>query len=47
MCNLKYDVNELIYPTETDSQREQICDCQGMGGDRIRSLEFTEINYYT
>ena len=22
MCNLKYDTNELIYKTETDSQRE-------------------------
>ena len=22
MCNLKYDTNELIYKTETDSQTE-------------------------
>ena len=30
MSNLKYDTNELIYETETDSQnREQTCGCQG------------------
>ena len=33
MWNLKYDVKELIYKTETNSQRAQVCDCQGMGGD--------------
>ena len=38
MWNLKYDTNELIYETETDSQkqthghREQTCGCQGGGG---------------
>ena len=33
MWNLKYDTNELIYETETDSQaREQTCGCQGAGG---------------
>ena len=25
MWNLKYDINEFIYETETDSQREQTC----------------------
>ena len=34
MCNLKYDTNELIYKTETDSQREQTGGCQGGGGLR-------------
>ena len=23
MCNLKYDINELIYKTETDSQTQK------------------------
>ena len=38
MWNLKYDTNELIYETKTDSQkqthghREQTCGCQGGGG---------------
>ena len=31
MWNLKYDTNEPIYKTETDSHREQTCDCQGGG----------------
>ena len=31
--NLKYDINELIHETETDSQhREQTCGCRGGGG---------------
>ena len=29
MQNLKYDANELIYKTETDSAKEQTCGCQG------------------
>ena len=29
MWNLKYDTNEPIHETETDSQTEQICGCQG------------------
>ena len=29
MWNLKYDINEFIYETETDSHREQTCGCQG------------------
>ena len=31
MWNLKYDTNEVIYETETDSQREQTCGCQSRG----------------
>ena len=30
--NLKYDSNEPIYKTETDSQREQTCGCKGEEG---------------
>ena len=33
MWNLKYDTNEHIYETETDSQREQTCGCKGGGGN--------------
>ena len=33
--NLKYDTGELIYETETDSQREQTCGCQEGGGVRV------------
>ena len=32
MWNLKYDTNEFIYETETDSQREQTGGGQGGGG---------------
>ena len=35
MWNLKYDTDELIYKTETDSQKQkQTCGCQeeGVGG---------------
>ena len=37
MWNLKYDINEFIYETETDSHREQTCSCQGEGenGERM------------
>lgn len=28
MQNLKYDTNELIYKTETDSHREKTCGCE-------------------
>ena len=31
MWNLKYHTNEPIYETETDSNRERICGCQGAG----------------
>ena len=32
MWTLKYDTNELIYETQTDSHREQSYGCQGGGG---------------
>ena len=32
MWNLKYDINELIYETETDSQRGRTGGCQGGEG---------------
>ena len=43
-------MNELIYETERDSQREQICGCQGEG--RVRegwtgSPGLADANYYT
>ena len=31
MWNLKYDTNEPVYKTETDSRREQTCGCRGGG----------------
>ena len=34
LWNLKYNTNEPIYKTETDSQRKPTCDCQGEGGWR-------------
>ena len=41
MWNLKYGTNEPIYKTETDSQREQICCCQGEGGrEWMQTLAF-------
>ena len=49
MWNLRYDMNELIYNTETDSQREQTCGCQrgkGMGQGWIGSLGLADANYY-
>ena len=42
MWNLKYDTNELIHETETDSHREQTCGCQGgreWGKDGVRVLD--------
>ena len=40
MWHLKYGTNELIYETETDRHRQQICDCTGGGvrEGRIGSL---------
>ena len=40
MWHLKYGTNELIYETETDRHRQQICDCTGRGTreGRIGSL---------
>ena len=36
--NLKYDTDELTYETETDSQTEKTCGCQGVEEAWIRSL---------
>ena len=47
--NLKYDTNEHVNETNTDSQREQTCDWQGGGGlgeGRIGSLGLTDPSYY-
>ena len=47
MWSLKYD--KLIYKTETDSQGEQTCGCQGRGGvgeGSIGSLGLADANYY-
>ena len=50
MWNLKYDTNEIIYETETDSEtqrhREQTCGCQGVGEGWIGSLGLADVNYY-
>ena len=50
MQNLKYDTNELIYKTETDSKTQrQTCGCQGgeMEGEGwIGSLGLVDANYY-
>ena len=50
MCNLKYDTNELIYETETNSQTKRI-DLwlprgRGLGEEWTRSLGLTDANYY-
>ena len=51
MWDLKYDTNELIYETETDSKtqnREQTCGCQGgVGEGWIESLGLADANYYS
>ena len=48
--NLKYDTNELIYETETDSQTyKQTCGCQGrvwVEEGWIGSLRLADANYY-
>ena len=48
MWNLKYDTNEHIYGTETDSQRAQTCGRQGGrgGGGWMGSLGLADANYY-
>ena len=49
MWNVKYDTNEHIYETETDSQTEQTCGCQGGGAEgegRIGSLGLADANWY-
>ena len=48
MWNLKYDINELIQETETDSQTEQTRGCQGEGGREGWEWELglADANYY-
>ena len=50
MGNLKYDTNEFIYETETDSQIERLdlwLPSRGRGGRGwTGSLELTDANYY-
>ena len=50
MWNLKYDTNELLYKTETDSQTQRT-DLRlprggGVGEGWIGSLGLAEANYY-
>ena len=46
--NLKYDTNELIYETETDSQtqRTDLWLPGGLGEGRTGSLGLADTNYY-
>ena len=49
MWNLKYNTNENIYGTETDSHREETCSYQGEGGvgkGRIKGLGLIDASYY-
>ena len=49
MWNLKHDINELIYETETDRHREQTSGCQRggeVGEGRTGSLGLGNANYY-
>ena len=49
MWNLKYNTNEHIYETETDSHREETCSYQGGGGvgkGRIKGLGLIDASYY-
>ena len=49
MWNLKYDTNELIYQTETDSQTQRTtCGCQREGAweGRTGSLGLADANCY-
>ena len=51
MWNQKYDTNEPVYRTETDSQtRITDCGCQegrGAGVGWIGSLGLVDVSYYT
>ena len=50
MWNLKYDTNELIYKTETDSQTENrlvVAKGRGVGEDWIGNLGLADANDYT
>ena len=44
----KYDTNELLYETETDSQRLVVAKGEGRGVEkgRIESLGLANANYY-
>ena len=47
MWNLKYDSNEPLYETETDSHTEQTCGCPdgGVAGEEwTGSLELVDAN---
>ena len=49
MWNLKYNTNENIYGTETDSHREETCSYQGedgVGKGRIKGLGLIDASYY-
>ena len=47
MWNLKYNTNELIYETETDSQTQKTDLPRDRGGERwIGSLGLADTNYY-
>ena len=50
MWNLKYDTNEIVYKTETDSQRTDFW-LPGVRGDEgeqgTGNLGLVDVNYYT
>ena len=50
MWNLKYDTNEPIYETETDSQTSRtdlwLSRVKGVGEGRTGSLGLADANYY-
>ena len=46
MWNLKYDTNELIYKTETDTNIEnRLVVAKGVGGGMAGNLELADANY--
>ena len=46
--NLKYDTNEPIYETETNSQTERAsCSCQGGWVEGRIGLGLAHVSYYT
>ena len=49
MCNLKYDTNELIYETKTDSDTENrvvVAKGEGTGGGMEWEVGVGRCNYY-
>ena len=49
MWNLKYDTDEHIYETETDTHTDNrlvVAKGEGMGEGRIGSLGLADANYY-